>query len=328
MAGTIPHITVCVCTYRRPRLLRELIEGVRDQTTNNRFTHGIRIVDNDINTSARQVVEQLQAQTAMQIEYLHEPRQNISLARNKAVTSVQGELVALIDDDEIPARDWLLNHFQAIETSGADGVLGPVLPRFPRNCPAWLEASGLCRRPEHATGYVLNHSQTRTGNCLLKAGLFRAYPAPFKSEYGLSGGEDTDFFMRQMAEGRRFIWCQEAPVYEEVPDSRWHLSYYVRRQFRGGALDGEREKDAKRFARCALLAGAHFIRAALLVPFGKRKCAKPLASMANHAGYVFASLGLRFDRHRAEIRGPTATSDAHATRALVAKRKGIPQSRV
>jgi hypothetical protein len=107
--------------------------------------------------------------------------------------------------------------------------------------------------------------------------------------------------MRKTAAGSRFIWCQEAPVFERVPESRWSLTYYFRRQFRGGALDGEREKRPGRFLRSLAAVLIHAMRVLLLLPFGKQAYAKPLVSLANHLGYVSAAMGFIFSRKREEI---------------------------
>jgi hypothetical protein len=143
--------------------------------------------------------------------------------------------------------------------------------------------------------------QGRTGNVLFQAALFFGDSGAFDERYGLSGGEDSDFFLRQMNAGRRFVWCREAAVFERVPENRWALSYYVQRQFRGGALDGERERWRGPFVRSAVAAGVHLVRVLLLLPFGRRVYAPPLVSMASRWGYFTAAMGFRFRRRREEM---------------------------
>ena len=86
----------------------------------------------------------------MRVCYENEPVQNISLARNRAVLLSRGEYVAFIDDDEFPQKYWLYNHFQMIKKTGADGVLGPVIPHFESGAPEWLiKAGSACGLPIH-----------------------------------------------------------------------------------------------------------------------------------------------------------------------------------
>ena len=51
------HISVCICTYKRPTLLVELIGKIKDQITDNKFSISIVVVDNDGKQSAKLRVE-------------------------------------------------------------------------------------------------------------------------------------------------------------------------------------------------------------------------------------------------------------------------------
>ena len=42
-------------------------------------------------------------------------KQNIALARNKAIENAKGDFIAFIDDDEFPLDQWLLNHVQSFD---------------------------------------------------------------------------------------------------------------------------------------------------------------------------------------------------------------------
>jgi len=53
MPAPIPHITVCICTFKRPELLGQILESVAKQETNGLFTYSVVISDNDRAESAR-----------------------------------------------------------------------------------------------------------------------------------------------------------------------------------------------------------------------------------------------------------------------------------
>ena len=106
------HICVCICTYKRPELLKRLLSKLEEQETEGLFDYSILIVDNDSSGSARQIVKSYARQSKISINYYVEPDQSIALARNKAVANAKGEFVAFIDDDEAPTRRWLLNLFK------------------------------------------------------------------------------------------------------------------------------------------------------------------------------------------------------------------------
>ncbi len=130
------HISVCICTYKRPELLRRLLSELEEQQTGGLFDYSIVIVDNDMSESARQTVESYAQQSKSSVRYYVEPEQNIALARNKAIENAHGKYIAFIDDDEFPSDTWLLNLYNAFNTYQPNGgILGPVIPYYPEGTP-------------------------------------------------------------------------------------------------------------------------------------------------------------------------------------------------
>src|SRR3954453_22793688 len=93
------HICICICTYKRPDCLRRLLDELSAQDTDGLFTYSIVVVDNDVARSGESVVRDFGAGSPVAVRYFFEPRQNISLARNKAIENACGDLLAFIDDD-------------------------------------------------------------------------------------------------------------------------------------------------------------------------------------------------------------------------------------
>ncbi|KPJ98417.1 MAG: hypothetical protein AMK71_11445, partial [Nitrospira bacterium SG8_35_4] len=141
------HISICICTYKRRELLTRLLSALEAQETGGFFEYSIVIVDNDRHESARQAVAAFAGRSEICIKYFVEPQQGIARARNTAVSSAEGDLIAFIDDDEFPEKDWLLNLFNALFEFECDGVLGPVLPHFDVAPPSWVLKGGFFDRP-------------------------------------------------------------------------------------------------------------------------------------------------------------------------------------
>src|SRR5262245_18667569 len=95
---SVPHIDVCVCTYRRPELLRRLLEGMEVQETNGELSFSIIVVDNDRDGSGEAAVQEFRSRSALSIFYARESQQSIALARNRAVECSTGDYIAFIDD--------------------------------------------------------------------------------------------------------------------------------------------------------------------------------------------------------------------------------------
>jgi succinoglycan biosynthesis protein ExoM len=210
------------------------LEELSCQRTDGLFTWSVVIVDNDANRSALSVVSNFAATSTFPVHYVVEPKQNIAMARNRALENATGEYVAFIDDDELPDKNWLLNLLKACEIYHADGVLGPVKPRFEHDCPLWATRGGFFERPDYPTGYELKWPETRTGNVLFKTDILDKNENPFMTDFDTTS-EDTDFFRRMMQKGRFFVWCSEAIVHELVPPSRCSRTYLLKRALLRGA---------------------------------------------------------------------------------------------
>ncbi len=193
------------------------------------------VVDNDARESARSIVESWAERSSVPIAYGVEPRQNIAVARNASVAMATGELVAFIDDDEEPSDDWLCRLYEALLEYGADGVLGPVLPKFEEGAPDWAVKGQVFQRPGFKTGTVIHWSITGTGNVLVKREVLLELDGPFNPQLG-AGGEDTDFFRRAMARGRVFVWSAEAVCHERVPPERTRVAFQLRRALLRGKI--------------------------------------------------------------------------------------------
>ena len=50
------HISVCVCTFKRPHMLAKVLDSLQHQRTNGLFTYSIVVADNDASRSGEPVV--------------------------------------------------------------------------------------------------------------------------------------------------------------------------------------------------------------------------------------------------------------------------------
>ncbi|MGA3128574.1 MAG: glycosyltransferase family 2 protein [Candidatus Korobacteraceae bacterium] len=293
----IPHICVCICTYKRPRMLRRLLDEVNLQQTDNKFTVSAVVVDNDAAESARLVVEEFTRQSPLRVEYYVEPQQGIARARNKVVAHAGGDYLAFIDDDEFPAPTWLFKLHEACGTYSADGILGPVKRHFEEEPPAWLRKSSLLERRVNPTGTPVDWHEARTGNVLIRGDLVRGDSQPFRPEF--RSGEDQDFFRRKMAEGRRFFWSAEAVVFEVVPRERWRRSYFLRRALLRGTSAVQKPDCGPLSIAKSMVAVPVYL---LALPFaqlaGHHRFMTLLVKLCDHLGKLLALVGIHPIRER------------------------------
>jgi len=235
---SVPLISVCVCTYQRPDLLKHLLMSLAEQEGSNEWEHEIIVVDNDKDASGSDVIKELRRLfPGFPMTYEVEPQKNISLARNKTVALAVGDLVAFIDDDETADRSWLKNLYATLRTTESDAVFGPVIPQYPENCPKWIIKGRFFERPLETDGQRVYYG--RTTNALVRARWLRMMERPFDPRYGLTGGEDSDLFMRIRREGAVFAWSEGGKVFECIGEARLNLRWLLMRAFRGGQNTAE-----------------------------------------------------------------------------------------
>jgi len=286
----VPHICVCVCTYKRPHALKRLLLHLDGLETGNLFTYSIVVVDNDEARSAEATVREIGASIPVPVLYDVEPRRSIALARNRAVANAHGEFLALIDDDEFPAPDWLLSLFDTCIQYGVDGVLGPVIRHFDEPPPAWFKKSGIYNRRVNPTGTAVYWKEARTGNVLLK-GRVMSGETPFRPEF--RAGEDQDFFRRKIEQGFTFIWSAEAQVLEAIPPARWKRSYVLRKAALQGATAALQPNcGAVSIAKSTIAVPLYTLCLPFALLFGQHRFMALLVKIADHSGKLLMRLGI------------------------------------
>jgi len=229
-----PEINVCVATYKRPALLQRLLLSLIAQKTDGQFSFTIIVADNDAQRSAEPVLHQLNA-NGQKIIYAVEPEQNISLARNKALSLATGDYIATIDDDEYADSRWLLNLYRTILAYRADVVFGAIVPEFHTDTPNYFKNSRAFRLPDPPTGSTENYVPT-TANSLFRRALVQHMAVPFDPSFGRTGGGDTAFFEVVRQRGHRRAWCREALVFDVIPPERTTWRWVLQREFCRGNI--------------------------------------------------------------------------------------------
>ncbi len=128
--------TVAIPTYNGAERLPQLLENLRAQTGASHFSWRILVVDNNSSDRTAEVIKQYQlqwaslkqAQTSAQIpalEYVFEKEQGIAYARLRAIaSSAESKWIGFIDDDIIPANDWVAAAYRFGEAHPKVGAYG------------------------------------------------------------------------------------------------------------------------------------------------------------------------------------------------------------
>ncbi len=251
------RVTVCACTYKRPDGLAALLDGLSKQVFSNvrppRWN--IIIADNEGSARAEAVCRTFQESASIPLTYVHEPKRGISHARNACLDRVppDSDFFAMIDDDEIPEPDWLDQLLLVQRKTGADVILGRVLPIFDASAPQWVKDGGFFGSPSRRPGSIDDiHADQQeigggaTNNVLVRCSAFRRLNLRFDPERGLTGGSDSLFFRLLKLAGHPIMFAANAKVWETVPPERTTFKYLLRSEYRGGNLKLSNKLQAKK----------------------------------------------------------------------------------
>ena len=303
------RVALCILTYQRPHGLAATLDACAALRVPDGWSVDLVVVDNDPEESARAVVDDARSR-GVAVRYAAEHQRGIPFARNRAVAEASGATwLAFVDDDESPRPEWLEHIVEAQAVSGADVVLGPSVPTFDVEPPAWIRRGGFFERRGVAgadgPGAEIPYWYARTSGVLIRTdSITNLGPRPFDERLAASGGSDRALFESLAAAGARLAWAPDAVVVERVPGSRASLWWLLRRHFRignqrslalvdAGASVPRRVLRAGRGARDVVV---HLAVAAVRGPAERRVAA--LQRAACGAGLVAGAAGFVYQEYR------------------------------
>ncbi len=123
--------TVLICTYNRAALLRETLAALQAMTPPDGCEVEILVVDNNSSDNTAAVIEEAtRVGGPFPIRCIHEIQQGKSFALNHGLAQAAGDILALTDDDVLPAPDWLARIVSHFRSRDVTFVFGKVLPRW------------------------------------------------------------------------------------------------------------------------------------------------------------------------------------------------------
>lgn len=131
-------ITVAICTYNGAEEVAMVLDHLREQEDVEDVQWEVLVVDNN-STDATEAIVREQQQEWMcdaELRYRFEGTQGKSHAMQTAVEEAHGTCVAFMDDDNLPAPDWVAAAHKFAEThSGAGAFGGQIHGRFEEEPP-------------------------------------------------------------------------------------------------------------------------------------------------------------------------------------------------
>lgn len=235
-------ITITIQTYNRAEELRKTLVGLSRIETRGAPEHEVLVVDNNSSDHTPAVVEELVPVFEGRLRYIHEARQGLSHARNRAVAESRHELVAFLDDDVEVDGNWLLSLATAYETSKYAAIGGRTYLVYPGARPSWLgeRSEGALTKMEYGPkarpanpGELYGVNLSFRKEWLQRVGGFRTDLGRIGN--CLLSSEEEDVLERVVAAGGKLLYEPSAVVGHRVAPSRlrrrwfWARSYWGKR---------------------------------------------------------------------------------------------------
>jgi len=283
------RVLICIPTFQRPKMLKRLLDVIAGLETSADIS--VLVADNDVRQRAGLDLCLGLEDYRWRLTAVIAPERGIAQARNVlieyALTS-DAEFVAMIDDDEWPEKHWIDQLLKTAHATGADIVQGSVL----------FGTHADIRRP---TGPVA--MAQGAGNLLIRRSVLEEMTAPwFDPQFGLSGGEDRELFIRLKRAGKRFAWSDEARAHSAVPATRAGLAWLLRRSYSTGNSDMRvlmKHHPSQIIAEMLKILASLLLSpllAVILAPSPNRR-AIPLKKLFRAAGKLSALFGVRYNEY-------------------------------
>lgn len=246
-----PVVCLTVCTADRPKLLEALLAWLAEAPAPALAPGAelrVVVVDNrPEDKRTRKVAKRLGPTLGVPFRLVREPVAGIVRARNRAVAAALADgadLVAFVDDDDRPRRDWLAALLAERAASGAELVLGAWGQDPEMRVPAALRQVRFFQPPRLAASRLHGGLPIWGGTYNMLAGrrLLEALAAGregvFRERFSGTGGEDSDLIIRAARLGFPPAVAAGSVVYRGWHGERATLRGACRRGFRAGVIKG------------------------------------------------------------------------------------------
>jgi glycosyltransferase involved in cell wall biosynthesis len=230
------RLSLVIATYNRAAQLCITLESVVAQTAPTDLWECIVVDNRSTDDTAERVAQFCEVHPQVRIRYVREEHQGLSWARNRGITESQGVVIAIIDDDERIAPEFVTSYIDFFEqhpTVASAG--GPIVAEYLSARPQWMSFL-----PERAIANPIDLGNKERpfpkgripggGNmalqrwCVERHGLFDTQLGRRGKQ--LLGGEESDLFARLQRAGESCWYVPGAVMYHRIPDTKLTQAYF------------------------------------------------------------------------------------------------------
>jgi glycosyltransferase involved in cell wall biosynthesis len=126
-------ITVAIRVYNGATRLPAMLDRLRSQIQLESVSWEVLIVDNNSTDNTADVVRDYQSSwiSQCQLRYVFEPQQGAAIARRRAIHEASGQIIAFLDDDNLPTPNWVVAAHTFAQMHPKAGAYGSrILPDY------------------------------------------------------------------------------------------------------------------------------------------------------------------------------------------------------
>lgn len=255
---TTPRISLVIATFNGATRIGTTLHSLLIQSLSSELWEAVVVNNNSTDSTADVVREFASAHPEVAVVLTNEPKQGLSHARNKGIEIAQGEIIAIIDDDEIASPQLLADYLQFFDTHPeAIAAGGRIVPLYANGRPEWM--SRHTERPIAGTldlgDRVIPFPEGKYfggGNMALRRSAIEKYgafnPALGRRGTTLLGGEEKELYARLHDAGEMVFYIPTAYIQHIIPESKLTRDYFERVCFRIGQSERIRTKAAGAYA--------------------------------------------------------------------------------
>ncbi len=256
------RLSIVIATYNRSAMLMQTLQSVIEQTLPREEWECVVVNNNSTDSTAADFEAFAARYPDYNLRMVLETNQGLSYARNRGIRESEGEYIAIVDDDERIAPEFVASYVALFdEVPDAVAAGGPIVAEYPTGRPRWMSA--FTERPIANTMYfgeeVREFPRGRVpggGNMALRRSAVRRYGV-FDTSLGyvgesLVGGEESDLFERLQIAEAKYYYVPKAVMYHIIPKEKLTTEYLRRLSYNVGVSQLRRARYYHRKGRVRL----------------------------------------------------------------------------
>lgn len=232
--------TVAIPTYNGASRISEVLEQLRRQAGTESIRWEVIVVDNNSTDNTAGIIKDYQENWSADtpLRYCFEAKQGAGFARQLAVKEAQAPLIGFLDDDNIPALNWVaaaVSFAQAYPQAGAYG--SQIHPDFevppPESLQPILPFLAIAERGEEPFCYEPRHKllPPSAGLVIRKQAYLNTVPSQLILTGRIQGnmltGEDLEMLCYMQLNGWEIWYNPAMEIDHKIPQKRLEREYLI-----------------------------------------------------------------------------------------------------